>query len=208
MVSPSSLTKFSHLLRHVPAVLTDLGYLLGALSPHLRRLARGWARPRYGRLAGRYDRHVQTDSSYFAPLLRILDRLPDANVIVDVGAGTGAATRRLQQRYPRAKIVAIDLSPPMLSRLPTGITAVIGDASALPVLSGSADLVVVHNAPFAPNELYRVVRVGGTIAIVLSAARAIPPLLARLAFQRAAPGPVAQVEEHRAGAGVAWIIRR
>jgi SAM-dependent methyltransferase len=204
----SSLGKLHHLLHSVQAVLTDLGYLVAALSPRLRRLARAWARPRYRRLAGQYDRYVKADAAYFAPLLQILDDLPEAEVIVDVGAGTGAATRRLQQRYPSARIVAIDLSPPMLSHLPDGIAGVVGDVSALPIASGRADLVVVHNAPFAPDELYRIVRRGGVIAVVLSAAASIPSVLPRLALRRAAPPSVVQVHEHRAGAGAAWIIQR
>lgn len=206
MTVTSSLGKIHHLLHDVPAALTDLGYILAALSPRIRRLARGWTRPRYQRLAGQYDRYVSTDAAYFTPLLHILHELPEAEVIVEVGAGTGAATRWLQQRYPRAQIIAIDLSPPMLSRLPDRIAGVVGDVSAVPIASGSADLVVVHNAPFAPDELYRIVRPGGVIAVVLSAAGPIPAALPRIALRRAAPRHSVQVHEYRAGAGVAWII--
>jgi len=140
-------------------------------------------------------------------LLHILPELPEAKVIIDVGAGTGAATRHLQQRYPRAQIIAIDLSPPMLSWLPDGIARVIGDVSALPIASGSVDLVVVHNAPFAPDELYRIVRPGGVIAVVLSAAGPIPAVLPRVVLRRSAPRHSVQVHEYRTGTGVAWIIQ-
>lgn len=207
MTVSSSLGKIHHLLHDVPAALTDLGYILAAASPQIRRLAREWTGPRYRRLAGRYDQYVTANAGYFTPLLHILPELPDAEVIVDVGAGTGAATRRLRQRYPRAQIIAIDLSPPMLSWLPDGIARVVGDVSALPVASGSADLVVVHNAPFAPDELYRIVRPGGIIAVVLSAARRIPGALPRVVFRRAAPGHSVQLHEYRTGAGVAWVIQ-
>ena len=207
MTVGSSLSKIHHLLHDVPAALTDLGYILAAASPSIRRLAREWTGPRYRRLAGQYDRYVTANAGYFTPLLHILPELPEAEVIIDVGAGTGAATRHLQQRYPRAQIIAIDLSPPMLSWLPDGIARVIGDVSALPIASGSVDLVVVHNAPFAPDELYRIVRPGGVIAVVLSAAGPIPAVLPRVVLRRSAPRHSMQVHEYRTGTGVAWIIQ-
>lgn len=208
MSLPSSLGKLHHLLHSAPAVLTDLGYLVAASSPRIRRLARWWVRPRYRHIAGQYDRYVTADAAYFAPLLHILDKLPDAEVIVDVGAGTGAATRLLMLRYPHARIVAVDLSLTMLGRLPGGLAGVVGDISALPIASGAADLVIVHNAPFAPDELYRIARPEGVIAIVLSSAGTIPSVLPRLVLRRTAPVRSIHVREYRAGAGAAWIIRR
>lgn len=52
------------------------------------------------------------------PALDLLARIPplDPGTIVDLGCGTGAATRLLAERWPRARVVGIDRSPEMLAR--------------------------------------------------------------------------------------------
>lgn len=82
------------------------------------------------------------------------------NVIIDVGAGTGLLTERVIQRYPQADVLAIDLSFEMLKQARTrlkkpkfnwlphsvwqvdGASALNADAYALPLESGSVDLLV------------------------------------------------------------------
>lgn len=82
------------------------------------------------------------------------------SVIVDMGAGTGLLTERVIQRYPQAKVLAIDLSLEMLKQarkrlkrpkfnwLPRSIWEIDGatilnaDAYALPLETSSVDLLV------------------------------------------------------------------
>lgn len=204
----TSLNRRHHLPRRTAAALTDLGYLLAAAFPSLQGPLRWWARSRYRRLAGQYDRVVETDAAYFTPLNHVLRDLPDAAVIVEVGAGTGAATSLLRQRYPHAAIAAVDLSPSMLSRLSTtGAHVLAGDAYALPVRDGVTDLAVVHNAPFSLRELLRIVRPGGVAVVALSSVGWIPAALSGWLIGRAA-SPGVRAQERRAAAGVAWVFQR
>jgi malonyl-CoA O-methyltransferase len=69
-------------------------------------------------------------------------------VIVDAGAGTGHASRALKRRYPKALVVALDVSAGML-RLAgrqnswlKPFTRLCADAERLPFADGSVDLVV------------------------------------------------------------------
>lgn len=87
----------------------------------------------------------------------LLERLPhfaiSPKVIVDLGAGTGSASRELKQRYPRASLIAADLSLGMLQELRKNISwidrvrrskkieAVSADAHQLPFRAGSVDLI-------------------------------------------------------------------
>jgi len=207
-LSATSRTRRHSLSRRAASALTDLGYLLAAAFPSLRRPLRWWARRRYDRLAGRYAGVVEADAAYLAPLTAVLPDLPAAAVIVEVGAGTGAATNLLRERYPCAAIVAVDLSQSMLARLSTARAGVlVGDAYALPVRDGVADLVLVHNAPFSLGELFRVVRAGGVAAVVLSGAGWIPAPVARWLVGRAA-SPASRARERRADAGTVWIFQR
>jgi SAM-dependent methyltransferase len=97
-------------------------------------------------------------------------RLAGAHV-VDVAAGTGIAARRLAGRG--ARVTAVELSAAMLGQLAAaspGVAAVQGSGHALPLASGSADLVTYAQAwhwmdPGAAGaEAKRVLRPGGVLA--------------------------------------------
>ncbi len=91
--------------------------------------------------------------------------------VVEVGAGTGIATRALEGRG--ARVVALDLGAAMLSRLrdrsPRTPVAV-ADAHALPLHDRTSDLVCFAQAwhwvrvPAAVAEVRRVLRPGGALA--------------------------------------------
>lgn len=92
--------------------------------------------------------------------------------VVEVGAGTGIATRAMRERG--ARVLAVDVGPAMLARLRAhapGVPAVLGRAEALPVASGAADLVAFAQAwhwvdvPRAVAEVVRVLRPGGALAV-------------------------------------------
>lgn len=71
-------------------------------------------------------------------------------VVLDLGAGTGQATRALRQRFRRASVIALDASPAMLSvaarraRWPRRFGRIAGDACALPLRAGCCDLVFAN----------------------------------------------------------------
>src|SRR5437868_5886068 len=83
--------------------------------------------------------------------MRLLERLDvvriEPEVVIDLGAGTGHASRALQDRYSSARIVAMDLSPRMLAqakrqqRLFRRFGRVVAAAEQLPVRNDSVDLV-------------------------------------------------------------------
>lgn len=87
---------------------------------------------------------------------------------VDLGAGTGIASRQLAARG--ARVTAVELSGPMVHRLAAdspGVRAVQGSATAVPLRDGCADLVTCAQAwhwidpALGVPEVLRVLRPGG-----------------------------------------------
>lgn len=83
---------------------------------------------------------------------RLLERLElttlEPEVVLDLGAGTGQASRALKQRFPKAQVLALDLATGMLreARRQQGwrrrFERVCADAHRLPLKAQSVDLVV------------------------------------------------------------------
>ncbi len=111
---------------------------------------------------------------------RLLERLDFMKLnperIVDIGAGTGACTRALQKRYPKARVFGLDLAFGMAreAQRRRGWFAkeqyLCGDAEALPFASGSVDLVVSNLAfqwlsepEIAFAEIQRVLKPNGLL---------------------------------------------
>lgn len=124
-----------------------------------------------------FDAAAAVHSEIRARLLERLDvvRL-DPAVVVDLGAGTGHASRALQDRYRSAHVVAVDLSPRMLiaarrqQKLFRRFSRVAADAQRLALRDGSVDLVFSNlmlqwcsdpDAVFA--ETRRVLRTNGLL---------------------------------------------
>lgn len=107
----------------------------------------------FTRAAGSYDAAAVLQQEVGRRLLERLDviRVDPARVL-DVGAGTGAATAALMARYPRAQVLALDPVPELLSRARQRgrfwrrPRCICGDARALPVATGSIDLLVSNLA--------------------------------------------------------------
>jgi SAM-dependent methyltransferase len=123
----------------------------------------------FGAAAGDYDRYR------VGPPAEVVERLLplDAKAVLDLGAGTGAMTRRLVGRVPR--LYAVDPDPRMTELLARGCPGVEvheGTAEDIPLPSDCVDAVVVASAwhwvdpAAALPEIARVLRPGGRLCIV------------------------------------------
>lgn len=95
--------------------------------------------------------------------------------VLDLGCGTGYAARAIQEAFPDAEVVGVDLSPEMvlIARREADdegfdIEFEVGDAAELDFDDETFDLVVSHNAPPFPAETMRVLRPAGTALTVWS----------------------------------------
>ena len=112
------------------------------------RVDPGAVRASFDRASAAYDEAAVLQTEVRGRLLERLDyvRLEPA-VVLDAGCGTGAALPALMARYPRSRVLALDLAEGMLRqararrrrwRRPRVLCA---DAAALPLADGSVDLI-------------------------------------------------------------------
>ena len=112
------------------------------------RLDRGGVRAAFDRAGGTYESAAQLQARVAQELLTRLDTFGfEPRVVLDLGAGTGRVTAELKRRYPRAQVLALDLSFGMLKaarhnlRLWRRFARVCADAQRLPLKGASVDLV-------------------------------------------------------------------
>jgi ubiquinone/menaquinone biosynthesis C-methylase UbiE len=98
----------------------------------------------------------------------------DAAIIVDVGCGLGAGTRRLADQFPNAQVVGTNISFSQLSTARTrGVELAIAmDAVKMAIGTGTIDVVLaIESAPHFNTrmaffaEAHRVLRPGGVLAV-------------------------------------------
>jgi len=108
----------------------------------------------FSRSAGSYDAAAALQHEVEARLLESLDYLDDPKlarkppqVVVDLGAGPGRASAAMRKRWPRARVVALDLALPMLREAKSRsgwwrpFNRVCADVRALPFAEGSVDVL-------------------------------------------------------------------
>jgi malonyl-CoA O-methyltransferase len=109
-------------------------------------------RTSFDRAASSYDHHAVLQREIESRLLeRIEFRRFDPAVVLDLGCGTGSASRALARQFPRAGVVALDWAPAMLAKTGTmtkaekmslpGLNRVCADMHSLPLAARAADLV-------------------------------------------------------------------
>jgi ubiquinone/menaquinone biosynthesis C-methylase UbiE len=131
-------------------------------------------------VADRYDRQAPAYLESWASVLhmpgrRILAEFEGAGArrVLDVGAGVGSLTPRLQMSFPGATVLSCDGSPGMLALRPDGTLAAVMDASRLAVSPESVDLVLavfmlffLEDPVVGLREMRRVLRSGGGLGTV------------------------------------------
>ena len=109
-------------------------------------------RKSFDRAASSYDQHAVLQREIETRLLERIEfqRHEPANIL-DLGCGTGSASRTLAGQFPQANVIAMDWSPAMLAKtgeagnepnhLTGGLSLVCADMHSLPLAARSADLV-------------------------------------------------------------------
>src|SRR6516165_1423252 len=111
-------------------------------------LDRARLRASFDRASAGYEAAAGLQARIAAELLERLELFRfTPGVVLDLGCGTGRVTRELKRRYPRARVIALDIAPGMLrearrhQRPWRRFDRVCGDALRLPLRDGSIDLI-------------------------------------------------------------------
>jgi malonyl-CoA O-methyltransferase len=109
-------------------------------------------RQSFDRAASSYDHHAVLQREIESRLLeRIEFRRHEPEAILDLGCGTGSASRTLAAQFPQSGVIALDWAPAMLKnagKMPgpesvplPGLNRVCADMHSLPLAARSVDLV-------------------------------------------------------------------
>src|SRR5690606_3400762 len=140
------------------------------------RSRRGMSQPEviarhFGAAAPHYDQHARLQRDVADRLSAFLPQQLNAEVVLDLGCGTGYCSERLRRRLPDSHLLCLDLALPMLKRSALrGVegSLVCADAVALPFPGSSVDLLFsslaiqwCEDLPQLFAEVRRVLRPGG-----------------------------------------------
>jgi malonyl-CoA O-methyltransferase len=173
-------------------------------------------RESFGHAADTYDAVAVLQREIANRLLTRLElvRLKPQTVL-DIGCGTGYDTGKLRQRYPRARVLGMDIAESMARfarhkaglwcRLAGHCSFVCGDAERLPLAGASVDMVVSNlalqwcnpQAVFA--EVRRVLRPGGLFMFTTFGPDTLRELRAAWRAADAAPHVHAFIDMHDLG---------
>lgn len=149
--------------------------LHGESSLSLTPLDRKAARRSYERAASTYDVHAVLEREVESRLLERLEYFrQQPGRILDLGCGTGSASRVLGTQFKDAWIIALDWSPAMLAMSGksegVNVSKICADMHAIPLAAASLDLVFSNLAlqwsidlPAVLKEFRRVMRPGGML---------------------------------------------
>ena len=180
-------------------------------APFLWRFLRGPLTRNFDHLAPEWD-GTRVSRERLAPMIAALESLPDAPVrSLDVGTGTGAVARLIAELWPEAEVIGIDVSSGMVAeaRRLGSERYEVADASRLPFEDASFDLVTLNNMiPFF-DELARITRPGGLVAISYSMGARTPIWVPPRRLQRSLEQRgFAHVADFAAGPGLALLARK
>jgi len=99
----------------------------------------------FGAAAQQYDAHAALQRRVAAQLLALMPANVAPHLMLDLGCGTGYCAEVLQQRWPQAALLALDIAVPMLQAAARRVPAaqlLCADAEALPLADSSVDLIV------------------------------------------------------------------
>ena len=162
-------------LTHAPA----LAQVIGALWQRLRRpTLQSRVAQAFSKAATAYEQRALLQRRL---AFQLLDRLPAAasesvHTVLDLGCGTGYCLPALQQAYPQARVIGLDLAAGMLAqaRAQWGdrFEWICAPAERMPLGDASVDLVYSSLAlqwcdsfSAALAEIHRVLKPGGTVVL-------------------------------------------
>ena len=114
----------------------------------LTSLDKNAIRSSFDRAASSYDQYAVLQREIESRLLERLEfqRL-EPSMILDLGCGTGSASRTLAGQFPQAGVIALDWAPAMLAKVGAGqkprvgLSALCADMHSLPLAARSMDLI-------------------------------------------------------------------
>ncbi len=148
------------------------------MTPLSGKLRAKDVRRRFDQAAANFDEANFVHRTTFDGLIdRMTPLVITPSVILDLGSATGTGSRMLAKQYRKARVLGLDRSGPMLRAAKGGrsrfsrIREVQGNATRLPLQTGSADLVFsnmllpwIDDIPACFAEVGRVLRKGGVFA--------------------------------------------
>ncbi len=128
---------------------------------------------RFSAAAATYDRHGIVQQRAADHLIEMMQVVPDARTILDVGCGTGKLTERLLEQYPDAAIDALDAAAKMVDlcrskwpdhprlRCHTADILTFGDRGAYDLIASSSCLHWIHPFDRGIRHLAAILAPGG-----------------------------------------------